>query len=198
MAAGEADTARMTITDYLLDLFLIGLVLLQIRGRRITARMLLLPFAVVGYFAAQYLKAVPTAGNDLVLVVLCAGVGLVLGGLAAAFTHVTRREDGAVVARAGVVAAVLWVLGTGARFAFQLYATHGGGAAIGRFSVAHSITSAAAWTDAILLMAIGEVAARSAVLGLRVWRERQAEAGLALPPAVAPAAAIMDCSESTI
>ncbi len=69
-------------------------------------------------------------------------------------------------AKAGVVAALLWVLGVGTRFAFHLDAVYGGGPAIGRFSVAHSITSARAWVAALILMAMGEALART-------WRCRR-------------------------
>ena len=36
----------MTLTDYLIDISLIAIVLLQVRGRRITTRAFLLPVAV--------------------------------------------------------------------------------------------------------------------------------------------------------
>ena len=174
----------MTFTDYLLDIGLIALVLLQIRGRRLTARSLLLPFAIVGWAASNYLHGIPTAHNDLFLVGAGASLGLVLGGLCGAFTHVTRGRDGVTMAKAGAVAAALWVVGVGTRFAFQLYATHGGSPAIGRFSASHGITSGAAWTACLILMAIGEVAARSAILALRAYRLR-AE-GVSAVPALMP------------
>ena len=57
----------------------------------------------------------------------------------------------------------------GTRLAFQLYASHGGEAAIGRFSAAHAITSNEAWVAALILMAMGEVLARTLVLGVRAY-----------------------------
>ncbi len=159
----------MTLTDYVLDIALIGVVALQIRGRRLTARSLLLPVVLVAWAAASYLHGIPTAGNDLVLVIAGAAVGCTLGALCAAFTTVTQRNDGHPFAKAGVVAALLWVLGVGTRFAFQLYAAYGGGPAIGRISVAHSITSAQAWVAALILMAMGEALARTAVLAARAF-----------------------------
>ena len=64
-----------------------------------------------------------------------------------AFTTVRANGDGIPVAKAGLVAAGLWILGTGGRLAFQLYAlARGGGTAIEHFSVAHSISTATAWT----------------------------------------------------
>jgi hypothetical protein len=157
----------MTFTDYLIDITLIGIVLVQIRGRRLTTRALLLPVGIVTYVAVTYLKGVPTAGNDLFLEVGCAALGALLGGLAGYFTSVTADREGIPVAKAGLVAAGLWILGTGGRLAFQVYASHGGGSAIERFSVAHSITSVEAWTSALILMALSEAVVRTGIL---TWR----------------------------
>jgi hypothetical protein len=157
----------MTFTDYLIDISLILIVLFQVRGRRITARSLLLPVGIVTYVACTYLRGVPTAGNDLFLVLGCAAGGALLGGLAGHFTSVRPDSEGIPYAKAGLVAAGLWILGTGARLAFQVYASHGGGAAIARFSTTHAITSVAAWTDALILMALAEAVIRTAIIG---WR----------------------------
>ena len=113
----------MTFTDYLIDISLIALVLFQVRGRRLTTKALLLPLGIVGYVAYTYLRGVPTAGNDLFLVAGCAAVGATLGGLAGRFTSVYRGDDGLPFAKAGLIAAALWVLGTGCRLAFQVYAS---------------------------------------------------------------------------
>ncbi len=167
--AGAADphTGGMTLSDYLIDIGLIALVLLQVRGRRLTTRGLLLPLAIVGYVAVTYLKGVPTSGNDLVLVVGCALAGAALGALSGTFTSVYPDHDGIPVAKAGAIAAGLWILGTGARLTFQVYATHGGGAAVERFSASHAITSVGAWTAALILMALCEAVSRTGILA---WR----------------------------
>ena len=167
----------MTFTDYLIDISLIALVVLQVRGRRLTTRTLLLPLAIVGYVAFTYLRGVPTAGNDLFLVAGCAALGAALGGLSGIFTSVYPDRDGVPMAKAGLIAATLWVLGTGARLAFQLYATHGGGSAIGRFSVSHSITSVSAWTSALILMALCEAMFRTGILA---WRATAVRRGASL------------------
>ena len=115
----------MTVTDYVIDITLVSLVLVQMRGRKLTTRGLLLPVALVAYVAITYLKAIPTSGNDLYLIVGSAVLGATLGGLAALFTTIRADGDGIPVAKAGLVAAALWILGTGGRLAFQLYASHG-------------------------------------------------------------------------
>ena len=164
-----ADTVGMTFTDYAIDIALVAIVLLQIRGRRLTLRWLVLPIGIVAYAATQYLHSVPTSGNDLVLIGVCAAVGAALGIMTGLFTHVRPGADGHPYAKAGAAAAILWLVGVGTRFAFQVYASNGGGAAIARFSAHHAITSSAAWTAALILMAFGEVIARTAILGLRGW-----------------------------
>jgi hypothetical protein len=141
----------MTFSDYLIDISLIALVL---------------PLGIVVYVAYSYLKGIPTAHNDLFLVVGAAVVGATLGTLAGKFTKVTRGADG-VFAKAGLAAAGLWILGTGGRLAFQVWATHGGGPAIAHFSATHGITSATAWTSALILMALSEATTRTGVL---TWR----------------------------
>ena len=176
----------MSVTEYLLNGALVGLVFLQLRGRRLTVRTLLLPVAIVGWVAASYLHGIPTAGNDLALVVLGALAGLLLGTGCGLATAVARRADGAAIAKAGPLAAVLWVLGIGARVAFSLYATNGGGPAIERFSIDHAITSPRAWIGCLVLMALLEVLSRTAVVA---WKYRRTVAE-AQPAAVGAALSI--------
>ncbi|HTV12095.1 MAG TPA: hypothetical protein VME20_09555 [Acidimicrobiales bacterium] len=158
----------MTFTDYVLDIALIGIVFLQLRGRRLTVRTLLVPLGIVAYAAATYFNGIPTAGNDVVLVVVVALYGAILGCLSGLFTKVSPNANGEPVARARLAAALFWVIGTGSRFAFQLYAAHGGESAVARFSASHHITMEA-WVAALLLMAISEVVVRTAVLGWRAF-----------------------------
>jgi hypothetical protein len=159
----------MTFSDYLIDITLIALVLVQIRARRLTVKALVLPLGLVSYVAYTYLRGVPSSHNDLFLIVGAAVVGATLGGLAGRFTSVTRAADGSVWAKAGAAAAALWILGTGGRLAFQLYASHGGGSSIAHFSASHGITSATAWTAALILMALSEATMRTGVLGWRFY-----------------------------
>jgi hypothetical protein len=184
----------MTFSDYLIDITLISIVLVQMRGRKLTAKALLLPVAIVAYVAITYLKAIPTSGNDLFLIVGCAAVGATLGGLAARFTTVYADGDGIPIAKAGLVAAALWILGTGSRLAFQLYASHGGGRAIERFSVAHSISTATAWSAALILMAISEAVVRTGVLA---WRGHLVQQGMRNQDGVFEASALTSAMTSS-
>jgi hypothetical protein len=104
-----------------------------------------------------------------VLIVGFTAVGASLGAGAGLLT--TVRLDGAsAFAKAGLVAALLWVLGIGARMGFALWVGHGGQAAVARFSALHGITSGAAWGAAFVLMAMAEVASRTGVLYLKTRR----------------------------
>lgn len=159
----------MTATEYALNIALVGLVLLQIRGITITKAALLFPVVMTTWIATSLLGAIPSAGNDLVLEVGGAFVGAALGALAGLATGVTRR-GAAAVAKAGAVAAVLWVAGIGARVGFSLWVGHGGAATIRGFSSAHHITGGPAWGAACILMAITEVVVRTGVIFVKARR----------------------------
>ncbi|HZT66715.1 MAG TPA: hypothetical protein VFA11_13090 [Acidimicrobiales bacterium] len=177
----------MTITEYLINFALVGLVVVQLRGRRLSRANLLLPVVIVVWVASNLLRNVPTAGNDLILEVAGALAGVTLGALAAAATRISTDEHGSAVAKAGAAAAVLWILGIGARIAFSLYAQHGGAPSIAHFSAAHHITSGGAWVAAFVLMALTEVVARTAVVILKAHRSgaRLPRRALSGSPAVA-------------
>ena len=160
----------MSITDYLIDSTLVLLVLLQIRERELTVRTVVRPLIIVGVAVANYLHGIPTAGNDLVLVLSLALVGGLIGFLSGQAVLMRRGSHGEVLARSGWLSGFYWVLGMGSRFAFVFWLTHWGGRTIAQFNAAHTITGFEAWTVALLAMAVFEVTGRSAVLA---WRRRQ-------------------------
>jgi hypothetical protein len=176
----------MDATDYIINGALVLLVLRQIRGSRLDLVNLVLPVVLVGGAAAYFLRSVPTAGNDLTLDLVLAGAGAALGFLCALATRVWRGSDGMPMAKAGGIAAVLWVLGIGARMAFAFFSGHGAGPAITRFSIAHSITSSDAWVAALVMMALAEVLTRLITLRLRARRLPSPANGIS-GPAVASA-----------
>lgn len=159
----------MTLTEYLMNIALIGLVVLQVRGHKITAARLLVPVALTVYAASQFLHAIPTAGNDVVLEAVFVLGGTVLGTLAGMATTI-RREGAGAIAKASMFAAALWVLGIGARVGFSLWVEHGGAPTVAHFSATHALTSGAAWAAAFILMALAEVASRTGVLYLKTRR----------------------------
>jgi len=134
----------MTLTDYLINIALIALVILQIRGSRLDLKTALRPVILVAAAALYYLRGIPVAGNDVILYA-------VLGGIAAA----------------------LWIIGLGSRLGFEEFWSHGGTHAIVSFSIAHDITSQDAWVAALVLMALAEVISRLVVIRIRGARTRQ-------------------------
>jgi hypothetical protein len=64
----------------------------------------------VAIAVANYLRGIPTAGNDLVLVVVLALVGLLIGVASGQAVIMRRDADGEVLARSGWVSGFFWVL----------------------------------------------------------------------------------------
>lgn len=154
--------------NYGLDVVLVLLVVFQVRGRRLSVRQLLLPVAIVAYFAVDYLKTFPTGGNDVPMVVAGALLGAWLGIACGLTTRVSARGDGVPVAKAGVLAAAFWLFGMVGRLFFQVWVEHGGGAnAVGQFSAANHITGTSVWADCLVLMALAEVLGRTIVLAAK-------------------------------
>ena len=157
----------MSFTDYAISAVLVLLVIPQVRGVRMNLRSLLLPLVAVGAAAAYYLKSVPTAGHDVALDLALGAVGLALGVLCGLATRVHRDTTGHLVSKAGFIAAALWIVGMAARTVFVYEANHGGAQAIINFSRTNQITGAAAWTAALVLMALVQVLARMAALRIK-------------------------------
>ena len=156
----------MTTSEYLLNAAFVLLVLRQAKERELDRRSVIVPLVLMFFVGAQYLHTLPTSGNDLVLIVVLALVGLTFGLLGGFATQVRACERGVALARVGWIAGGLLVLGIGARMAFAFAVGHGLEPAVRSFSVAHQI-GAAAWPVALVLMALIEVGARIAVVQVR-------------------------------
>jgi hypothetical protein len=161
-----ADDFGMTTSEYLLNAAFVLLVLRQARERVLDRRSVVVPLVLMFLVASQYVRTIPAAGNDLVLIVLFAAVGLTLGLAGGFATHVRSGQGGVALARVGWTAGVLLVLGIGARMAFAFAVGHGLEPAVRGFSIAHQI-GAAAWPVALVSMALIEVGARIAVVQIR-------------------------------
>ena len=171
----------MSTTDYLINAAFLLIVVRQAHERELDRRSIVVPLVLLFFVGQMYLHSIPTAGNDLVLIGLLAGVGLALGTASGFATHVRAGENGLPVARVGWVAALLLVAGIGSRMVFAFAVSNGLHADIASFSVANHI-SAAAWPTALVLMAILEVTTRIAIVQIR---GRQAQAGATIVPAAA-------------
>ena len=156
----------MTTSEYFLNAAFVLLVLRQSRERELDRRSVIVPLVLMFFVGSQYLRTLPTAGNDLVLIVLLGSAGLALGVWGGFATHVRAGRGGVALARVGWVAGVLLVVGIGARMAFAFAIGHGFESAVRSFSIAHQI-GATAWPVALVSMALIEVGARIAVVQVR-------------------------------
>ncbi|GAA1250737.1 hypothetical protein GCM10009665_46760 [Kitasatospora nipponensis] len=159
----------MTVTDYLISAVLVLLVVPQLRGTTLNLANLVLPLVLVAGAAAYYLKGIPTEGHDVQLDLLTALAGALIGVGCALTTRLKRGSSG-VVAKAGLLAAALWITGMLARTGFVYAVHHGYAVQIARFSREQLITGAPAWTAALVLMALAQVLARLLVLRVRAVR----------------------------
>jgi hypothetical protein len=168
----------MTTTDYLINALFVLIVVRQSRERELDLRSVVVPLLLVAFVGHTYVRSIPTAGNDLVLIGLLAGIGLVLGGISGFATRVRAGDGGLAVAKVGRLAGVLLVFGITARIVFAFAVTHGGHHAVASFSIAHQI-GAAAWPVALVSMAVCEVTARIAIVQLRGRRVMAEQAAAA-------------------
>ena len=152
---------------YLINALLILLVVRQIREHQLDLRALAVPVLAVAAAAVMFLHAVPAGGSDITLDLLCASAGAAMGAIGGLATRLRPGPDGRPLGRAGVLAASMWIVGVGARMVFYFAATHGAGPAIAAFSIAHHITGSAAWTAALVMMALADVTARLVTAYLR-------------------------------
>ncbi|MCX5387902.1 hypothetical protein [Streptomyces sp. NBC_00083] len=156
----------MTTTDWLTDIALVLVVFRQLREGKLDLKTFLIPLGIVAFVAQSYLTSIPTAGNDLVLIGVLVAAGAALGIAGGIYTRI-RVSGEHLLIKAGVVSAVLWVLGMGARMGFQVWVDHGGAHTVAQFSVAHDITTQDAWVAAFVLMAVTEVVTRVATIFIR-------------------------------
>lgn len=144
---------------------------------------------IVVYFLFAYLRGIPTAGNDVLLVVGGVLLGLVFGVGAGALTRVYRTDKG-IYAKAGPLAAIFWTVGVVLRTAFSLYATEGGPGAdrtIGHIMTSLNITASSAIVACLLLMVLVEVGSRQLIVGIRYFRLRSRQLPVAaMQPAGGP------------
>jgi len=151
---------------YLINALLILVVIRQIREHQLELRALAVPVLAVAA-AVMFLHSVPAGGSDITLDLLCTSAGAAMGAIGGLATRLRPGAGGRPLGRAGVLAAGMWIAGVGARMVFYFAATHGVGPVIAAFSIAHHITGPAAWTAALVMMALADVTARLVTVYLR-------------------------------
>jgi len=155
------------INVYVINALLVLLVIRQIREHPLDLRSLAIPVLAVGAAAVLFLRSVPLGGNDIALELACVTAGALMGAIGGFATYLRRGADGRPLARAGWLAAGMWVGAVGARLAFAVAADNGAGPAIARFSAAGRITSEKAWVAALIMMALADVLTRLVIIYLR-------------------------------
>ena len=174
---------------YLINALLVLFVVRQIREHQLDARALAVPVLAVAAAAVMFLHSVPAGGSDLALDLLGVSAGAAMGAIGGLATRLRPGAGGRPLGRAGTLAAGMWIAGVGARMVFYFAATHGAGPAIAAFSSAHHITGPAAWTAALVMMALADVLTRLAVVYLRGRRLTTTSTPVTATPAQAGAGA---------
>ena len=174
--------AVMRTTDNLINAMFILIVVRQARERELDRRSVILPLAIVAYVAHLYVRSIPTAGNDLLLIAALGAFGLALGVASGFATYVRAGENGLPVARVGWIAGALLIAGIGSRMVFAFAMSHGAEHTIAHFSVTHQI-GAAAWPVALVLMALLEVSTRILIVQVR-GRHAMHSATASVPAAI--------------
>jgi hypothetical protein len=174
---------------YLINALLVLLVVRQVREHQLDLRALAVPVLAVAAAAVMFLHSVPAGGSDLALDLVCLSAGAAMGAIGGLATRLRVGVGGRPLGRVGALAAGTWIAGVGARMAFSFAATHGAGPAIAAFSIAHHITGSAAWTAALVMMALADVLTRLAVVWIRGRRLTAASTPAIAAPAHAGAGA---------
>ena len=154
---------------YLINALLVLLVVRQIREHQLDLRALAVPVLAVAAAAVMFLHSVPGGGSDIALDLLCVSAGAAMGAIGGLATRLRAGADGRPLGRAGVLAAGMWIAASGPGWS-STSPRPTAPPAIARFSIAHHITSSAAWTAALVMMALADVLTRLAVVYLRGHR----------------------------
>ncbi len=116
----------MSTVQWILSIVLLGWALTRNLGtRQITLSTFVLPIVIVVVVGGYFLRAVPTQGNDLALILAGGAIGAAFGLAAGAATRLHHR-DGKVVATAGAMFAALWIAMIVGRIAFAEWANGAG------------------------------------------------------------------------
>jgi hypothetical protein len=144
-----------------------AVVFLRLGRKRYTRRQRLLPFIVVVVLALNYVRGMPTTGNDLALELSCLAVGALFGLAMVTVTGVEQEEaTGEIWVRAGATYPALWVILLGSRVFFAYSITGWAHQDIGRFFIDNHL-SFNSITPAFVLMTIGSIGVYAIGLAIR-------------------------------
>jgi hypothetical protein len=186
----------MPANVWLLNLIVFGVLMESDLGRRkIGWFRVLRPLLTTAVIVPLFLDSIPTNGHNVLLQVVGAAVGVLLGVAANLFisVHFDPAEgtkgpagngtSGRPVSRAGFGYAAFWAVIFAARLLFIYGTSHWFSASLGQFLATHQL-SGAGLTDALIFMAVTMALARSALLGVRARAATRHAADTAAAPVV--------------
>jgi hypothetical protein len=155
--------------NYIGSIVLVLAVFRQIRPTRMTIRSVLWPLVVIAAVLYGFRGNITfsTQSNSMLMVVIGALVGVILGALCGFTTRVFSGAAGQPMAQVGVAAVVFWLIGMAGRLAFVVYVQNGGTQTVGQWTTALHMAPST-WVPLLLLMALGEILARTAVLTMKM------------------------------
>jgi Flp pilus assembly protein protease CpaA len=145
----------------------VAVVFLRLGRHRYTRRQRIVSLAVVAVLVLNYVRGMPTTGNDVLLEMACLALGALFGVAMLAVTSVEEdTTTGEVWVRAGIAYLLLWVILLGSRVVFAYSATGWARQDVGHYFIRNHL-SFTAITPAFVLMTIGSVGVFAIGLALR-------------------------------
>jgi hypothetical protein len=159
----------MTLQIWILIIVvLVAVVFLRLGRHRYTRRQRIVTLAVVAVLVLNYVKNMPTSGNDVLLEMACLALGALFGVVMLAVTSVEQdTTTGDVWVKAGIAYLLLWVILLGSRVFFAYSATGWARQDVGRYFIRNHL-SFTAITPAFALMTIGSLSVFTIGLAIRV------------------------------
>jgi hypothetical protein len=165
----------MPASAWIINLAVLGVVLEADLGRRAVGWFRVLrPLITALAIGPLFLDSIPASGHNVLLQVIAATAGVLLGLAAHLFVSVGYGPVKGLVkgtrerafSRAGFGYAAFWTVIFGGRLLFIYGSQNWFSRSLGQFLISHQL-SAAGLTDALIFMAVAMAAARSALLGVR-------------------------------
>ena len=138
--------------------------------RKVTVFRVVRPLVTAVIIVPFFLKGAQSSGTGLVLEIVLAALGLIVGLASTGLMRVYRSpRTGQPVTRAGFAYGLLWTTVIVARAAFSYGSVHWFGASLARWMRRHAVTSGAI-TDALIFMALAMLLTRVIAMGVRASR----------------------------
>jgi hypothetical protein len=178
----------MPASTWIINLVVLGVVLEADFGRRrIGWFRVLRPMITALAIGPLFLDSIPTTGHNVLLQVLGAAAGALLGLAAHLFVSVgygpvkgMKATRNGPFSRAGFGYAAFWAVIFGGRLLFIYGSENWFSRSLGQFLASHEL-SAAGLTDALIFMALAMAVARSALLATRGRASARRAAGTSTP-----------------